>query len=138
MFRRLLLAAALLVSCASTLSAADANRLTYLESLDPYYVSQSFPKLTTPQWVGEEGVDAVVILAIDDLRNADRYEKFLRPILDRQKQIDGNAHLSIMTCSIDPKEPRLQDWLSEGVSLETHTIDHPCPLLKNHDLLSVT
>ena len=31
------------------------NRLTYLdEPCDPYYVGQSFPKLITPQWVGEK------------------------------------------------------------------------------------
>ena len=114
-------------------AAADANRLTYLDTLDPYYLSRDFPKLTTPQWVGEEGVDAVVVLAIDDLRDAAKYEKFLRPILNRMEQIDGKAHLSIMTCKIDPNEPQLQRWLKEGVSLETHTVDHPCPLLKDGD-----
>ena len=39
-----------------------------------------------------------------------------------------------MTCDIDPKEEHLQKWLKEGVSLETHTVDHPCPLLKDGDL----
>ena len=113
--------------------AADANRLAYLDNLDPYYVSKDFPRLITPQWVGENGVDAVVILAIDDMQKPEPYEKFLRPILDRLKQIDGKAHLSIMTRSIDPKHPQLQKWLEEGVSLETHTIDHPCPLLQAGD-----
>jgi putative membrane-bound dehydrogenase-like protein len=112
----------------------DANRLTYLDTLDPYYVSSGSPKLTTPQWVGEEGVDAVVILAIDDMRDVMRYETFLRPILNRMEQIDGKAHLSIMTCSVPPDEPRLQQFLKEGVSLETHTVDHPCPLLQKGDL----
>src|SRR6516162_5140212 len=54
--------------------AADANRLTYLDESDPYYVSRTFPKLITPQWVGEEGVEAVVILAIDDMRGHERWE----------------------------------------------------------------
>jgi len=121
------------VAAGIPLSAADGNRLTYLDNLDPYYVSRSFPRLTTPQWVGEEGVDAVVIMAVDDMRDAPTYEKFLRPILDRMEQIDGKAHLSIMTCRIDPKEPHLQKWLEEGVSLETHTVDHPCPLLQGGD-----
>ena len=40
----------------------DGNRLTYLDGSDPYYVSLSHPKLTTPQWVGEAGVEAVVTL----------------------------------------------------------------------------
>ncbi len=29
--------------------ASDANRLTYLDSNDPYYPSRTFPKLITPQ-----------------------------------------------------------------------------------------
>ena len=33
----------------------SANRFTYLDHpLDPYYVGRHFPKLTTPQWFGEE------------------------------------------------------------------------------------
>src|SRR5215469_10793855 len=44
----------------------DANRLTYLDEPDPFYVARDFPKLTTPQWIGEPGVEAAVILAIDD------------------------------------------------------------------------
>ena len=47
---------------------ADGNRLAYLDESDPYYVGRGFPKLITPQWVGEEGVEAVVVLAIDDMR----------------------------------------------------------------------
>ncbi|GIW93502.1 MAG: hypothetical protein KatS3mg110_1543 [Pirellulaceae bacterium] len=118
------------------LSATDqsANRLAYLdEFLDPYYVGLGFPKLETPQWAGESGVDAVVVLAIDDMRDTKRYELFLRPILERLKQIDGRAAVSIMTCSVDPQDPQLQQWLSEGVSIEVHTITHPCPCLKDGD-----
>lgn len=127
----LLLLAALAIE--RPLFANDGNRLVHLDNLDPYYVSRSFPKLVTPQWVGEDGVDAVVVFAIDDLRDAPTYEKFLRPILNRLEQIDGKAHLSIMTCRTDPNEPQLQNWLKEGVSLETHTVDHPCPLLQGGD-----
>jgi putative membrane-bound dehydrogenase-like protein len=110
--------------------AADGNRLTYLDGSDPYHVSRRSPRLVTPQWVGEEGVEAVVILAIDDMRDPAKYEAFLRPILQRLKRIDGRAPVSIMTNQIDPKDARLQGWLKEGLSLETHTIDHPCPLLQ--------
>ncbi len=113
--------------------AADGNRLTYLDADEPYYVSREFPKLTTPQWVGEEGVEAVVVLAIDDMRGHEKWEAYLRPILDRLKQIDGRAPVSIMTCQIDPEDPHLQKWLAEGLSLEVHTIDHPCPLLQGGD-----
>src|SRR5262245_46875249 len=62
---------------------ADGNRLAYLDENDPYYVSQKFPRLITPQWVGEDGVEAVVILAIDDMRGHEKWETFLRPILRR-------------------------------------------------------
>jgi putative membrane-bound dehydrogenase-like protein len=110
--------------------AADANRLTYLDESDPYYVGRTFPRLVTPQWVGEKGVQAVVILAIDDMRDPAVYEKFLRPILRRLKKIDGRAPLSIMSNRIDPRHPQLQKWLKEGLSLETHTLDHPCPFFQ--------
>src|SRR5215472_13365505 len=114
--------------------AGDGNRLAYLDECDPYYPNRTFPKLITPQWVGEDGVDCVVVLAIDDMRGHEKWEKFLRPILERLKKIDGRAPVSIMTCDIDPKDPHLQKWLKEGLSLETHTVDHPCPLLADGDL----
>ena len=60
--RRPALLAALLAAPAD---AADGNRLAYLGTVDPYYPSRHFPKLVTPQRIGEEGVDAVVVLAID-------------------------------------------------------------------------
>ena len=108
----------------------NGNRLTYLdEPCNPYYVHRDFPKLTTPMWVGDEGVEAVVILGIDDMRGHEKWEAYLRPILNRLKQIDGRAPVSIMTCTIDPKHPHLQQWLEEGLSLEVHTVDHPCPRL---------
>lgn len=112
----------------------NGNRLAYLdEPADPYYVHRDFPKLITPQWVGEEGVDAVITLGIDDMRDAAKYEAYLRPILDRLKKIDGRAPVSIMTCKIDPATPQLQTWLKEGLSIEAHTADHPCPIWKVGD-----
>jgi putative membrane-bound dehydrogenase-like protein len=114
--------------------AADGNRLTYLDSSDPYYVGLDFPKLITPQWVGEDGVEAVVVLAIDDMTdNIPKYEAYLRPILNRLKQIDGRAPVSIMTCRVDPKDPHLQRWLAEGLNIDVHTLTHPCPLLQKGD-----
>jgi putative membrane-bound dehydrogenase-like protein len=94
---------------------------------DPYYPTRHSPRLTTPQWVGEPGVEAVVILAIDDMRDPKRYETFLRPILRRLQKIDGRAPLSIMTNQVRPGDPLLQTWLKEGLSIECHTIEHPCP-----------
>src|SRR5262249_4774191 len=67
------------------------------------------------------------------MREPQKYETFLRPILRRLQQIDGRAPLSIMTCLVDPQDPQLQTWLKEGLSLEVHTIDHPCPILAGGD-----
>jgi putative membrane-bound dehydrogenase-like protein len=119
------LALALLLAVPAAASAA--------EDFNPYYPHRGYPRLITPQWIGEDGVDCVVILAIDDMRDPAQYEKFLRPILERLKKIDGRAPVSIMTCKIDPKHEHLQKWLKEGLSLETHTVDHPCPLLRDGD-----
>ena len=81
-----LFAVVFLLVLTSISSAADGNRLAYLDGpLDPYYPHRDFPKLITPQWVGEEGVECVVTLAIDDMREPAKYEAFLRPILDRLK-----------------------------------------------------
>lgn len=113
---------------------ADGKRLGYLHDFcDPYYVGLDYPKLITPQWVGEEGVEAVVVLAIDDMRDPAKYEAYLRPILERLKQIDGRAPVSIMTNSVDPKDPQVQTWVKEGLTIEVHTVDHPCPLLQGGD-----
>jgi len=75
-------------------------------------------KLTTPQWIGEPGVEAAVILAIDDMNDPPNGKKFLRPILNRLKQIDGRAPVSIMTVSIKPEDPNSNPG-SRGLSLET-------------------
>ena len=121
---------------AAIVAAADGNRLAYLDGpLDPYYPHREFPKLITPQWVGEEGVECVVTLAIDDMRDSAKYEAFLRPILERLKKIDGRAPVSIMSCRVDPKDPQLQAWLKEGLSIEVHTYDHPCPCLQDGGLV---
>ncbi len=104
-----------------------------LDDVDPYHPGRGFPKLITPLWVGEPGVEAVVVLAIDDMRDPAKYETYLRPILNRLKAIDGRAPLSIMTNQVNPADPRLQGWLAEGLSLEVHTLTHPCPCLQKGD-----
>ena len=101
--------------------------------VQPYYPNGEFPKLITPQWVGEDGVDTVITLGIDDMRDTAGYEAYLRPILSKLMEIDGRAPVSIMTCSVDPQDPQLQQWLSEGLSIEVHTSDHPCPCLQGDD-----
>ena len=50
------------------------------------------------------------------MRDPAKYETYLRPILDRLKAIDGRAPVSIMTCQVEPDDPRLQAWLKEGLS----------------------
>jgi putative membrane-bound dehydrogenase-like protein len=135
---RLLSAFVVLLSCLSNViaHAADGNRLAYLDGpLDPYYPHRDFPKLITPQWVGDDGVECVVTLAIDDMRETGKYETFLRPILNRLKQIDGRAPVSIMSCRVNPAEEQLQQWLKEGLSIEVHTYDHPCPCLQDGGLV---
>ena len=93
---------ALLVLSSSLAMAADANRLTYLdEYCDPYYPHRDFAKLTTPQWVGEPGVECVVVLSIDDMRDPEKYEAFLRPILDRLQALTGYRHRYPLVQTID-------------------------------------
>jgi putative membrane-bound dehydrogenase-like protein len=104
-----------------------------LMEVNPYSPHAGYPKLVTPQWIGEPGVEAAVVLAIDDMSDPARYEAYLRPILERLKQIDGRAPVSIMTCKVRPDDPRLQQWLKEGLSIEVHTLSHPCPMLQKGD-----
>ncbi len=118
-------------------TASPAERLEYLDAFsDPYYPTLQTARLTTPQWVGQEGVDAAVVLSTDDLQDevVDRYEKFWRPVLERLKKIDGRAPLSIMSLRVSPDLPQLKRWIEEGVSIEAHTIDHRHPLLQGGDL----
>ena len=66
-FRLLAASAAVLLAC-FTAAAWDANRLTYLDEDDPFHVGLDFPALITPQWVGEEGVTAVVTRPLEPWR----------------------------------------------------------------------
>ncbi len=114
---------------------SDANRLAYLDEFsDPYYVGLNTAKLSVPQWVGQPGVEAAMVLAIDDMGSVEPFEAHLRPIIKRLQAIDGRAAVSIMTNNIDPKHPHLQKWLKEGLSIEAHTRQHRCPCLQESDL----
>ena len=81
-------------------------------------MDRDFPRLVTPQWIGDPEIEAVVVLAIDDMRDPARYEAYLRPILDRLNQVQGQASMSIMTNRVDPQDPQLQAWLREGVNVD--------------------
>ena len=117
---------------APSLFAADGNRLTHLdEPNNPWQFDFGSPKLVTPQWIGEAGVEAVVVLAIDDMSgDGQRFRDYLTPIIDRLKQIDGRGPVSITCNRPDPIHTNMQWFLAQGVSLETHTMTHPCPLLQ--------
>ena len=123
---------------ATHVSRSPANRLTYLDEVDPFHPHREFPKLTTPQWVGEQGVEAVVTFGIDDMRGPERYETFLRPMLERLKKIDGRAPVSIFTNSFNPDHPQAKIWIKEGLSIEVHTLTHPCPLLQQGNFRRAT
>src|SRR5262245_43017328 len=69
----------------------DGKPIASVDPVNPYYPHRDFPRLITPLWAGEPGVEAVVVLAIDDMRDPARYEAYLRPILNRLKAIDGRA-----------------------------------------------
>jgi hypothetical protein len=129
----MLIPALLLATLAQAPFSTDVNRFAYLDTLDPYYVSLDFPRLETPQWIGEEGVDAAIFLSIDDMRTHENYEEFLRPVLERLKQIDGRAPVTIFTNFIETDNPHVQQWLGEGLHLDVHTVKHPCPLLAGGD-----
>ncbi|MGB0742382.1 MAG: polysaccharide deacetylase family protein [Planctomycetaceae bacterium] len=113
---------------------ADAVPFADTDPASPWYPHRDFPHLKTSEWTGDAETKAVIVLAIDDMRDSAKYEQYLRPILNRLKQIDGRAPLSIMTNQILPADSQLQSWLGEGVTIECHTADHPCPLLNDGDL----
>jgi len=117
---------------------AAANRFTYLDAVEPYYVSHTFPKLTTPMWVGTEGVESAVLMEIWDLseqgKDSTAYENFLRPLLMRLKDVAGRAPVSIFAIRVNPGDPQLQKWIDEGLSLDAHTSQHLCPTCLHGDL----
>jgi len=108
-------------------------RALELDPANPWHPHAGSPRLLTPEWAGDQTTQAVIVLAIDDMRDPAKYESWLRPVLNRLKQIDGRAGLSIMTNDVKPDDPQLQSWLGEGVSIECHSADHPCPLLQGGD-----
>ena len=114
---------------------SEVNRLAHLdEPNNPWQVSIKSAKLITPQWIGEEGVEAVAVLAIDDMSgDGQHFRNYLSPIIERLKLIDGRGPVSITCNRPEPDHPNMQWFLEQGVSLETHTLTHPCPLLQRYD-----
>jgi hypothetical protein len=110
----------------------DANRLVHLdEPNNAWQFDRGSPLLVTPQWIGEDGVEAAVVLAIDDMSgDGQHFRNYLSPIIARLKEIDGRGPVSITCNRPEPNHANMQWFLDQGVSLETHTRTHPCPLLQ--------
>lgn len=132
---RSLCAVSSLLLSVSFLWAGEGSRLVHLdEPNNPWQFDHGSPKLITPQWIGEKGVEAVAVLAIDDMSgDGQHFRDYLTPIIERLKVIDGRGPVSITCNRPDPKHPNMQWLLGQGVSLETHTLSHPCPLLQRLD-----
>ena len=114
---------------------ADGNRLVHLdEPNNPWQFNRQSAKLITPQWIGEDGVDGVAVLAIDDMSgDGQHFRNYLTPIIERLKLIDKRGPVSITCNRPQPEHPNMQWFFDQGVSLETHTLTHPCPLLQRYD-----
>ena len=128
------------------MGAGSGSRFAYLDEENPYYVDGDFPKLTTPMWIGEEGVDAAILLSIDDMcrpfpqerpkglpvyaRQPRVYYDFLKPAMDRLRQIDGRAPISVFCLQLDRDDALVQEMLRLGLSMECHTFTHPVPLMR--------
>jgi len=123
------------------------NRFAYLDEDNPYYPDGDFPKLITPMWVGEDGVDAVICLTIDDMcrtfpegkrprglpsyaRRPKVYYDFLKPVIDRLQEIDGRAPVTAFCLQLDAEDKLVRHMQELGMSMECHTWTHPVPLMR--------
>ncbi|MFM7868626.1 MAG: hypothetical protein ACKPHU_30785, partial [Planctomycetaceae bacterium] len=62
-------------------------RALELDPASPWHPHAGSPRLLTPEWAGDQTTQAVIVLAIDDMRDPAKYESWLRPVLNRLKQI---------------------------------------------------
>ena len=141
-----LIAAVFLLGTISLMANGIGSRFAYLTEDDPYYPNGDFPKFTTPSWIGEPEVEAVIVLSIDDMcrpfpksrpkglptyaRQPKVYFDFLKPVADRLIQIDGRAPISVFALQLDPDDAIVQQMLAMGMSMECHTFTHPVPLMR--------
>ncbi len=136
----------LLAASHGVLANGAGSRFAYLAEEDPYYPDGEFPRFTTPMWVGEEGVEAVIALTIDDMcrpfpqgrpkglpvyaRQPRVYLNFLQPVVDRLLAIDGRAPVSVFSLQLDEEDAVVRKMLALGMSMECHTFTHPVPLMR--------
>lgn len=141
--RKPLLALLLLAGAAAAADGRPGSRFAHLDEHDPYYPGLSTARLTTPMWIGEEGVEAVVQLSIDDMGRLDPafrlmsyakspqfYHRFLEPAIERLQRIDGRAPISVYALQARADDPWFQRMLKEGLSIEAHTFTHAVPFLR--------
>ncbi len=98
--------------------AGDANRLVELDGETSWTGRPGEPKLITPQWVGEAGIECVVLLGVEADGVLAEWEPVVRPIVERLKQINGRAPLSLFARDVEPGAQPLRAWLSDGVRVE--------------------
>lgn len=91
--------------------------------------------LPTPAWIGEQGVDAAVIVSVDDLRGAklQKYNDFLSPILQELRSNNywseqANPSITIFACDLFGLTASRITNLTRTYDLQVHTISHNCPL----------
>lgn len=138
-----LLALLLLAGDAPAADERPGSRFAYLDERDPYYPGLSTARLTTPMWIGEEGVEAVVQLSIDDMGRLDPafrltsyakspqfYHRFLQPAIERLQRIDGRAPVTVYALQARSDDPWFQRMVQEGLSIEAHTFTHAVPFLR--------
>ena len=75
---------------------SEANRLAHLdEPNNPWQVNIRSAKLITPQWIGEEGIQGVAVLAIDDMSgDGQNFRDYLTPIIERLKHYSCNVNIT--------------------------------------------
>lgn len=56
---------------------------------------------------------------------------------NRLAYLHGPVPVSIAINQIDRADPELQAWIQQGLSIEVHTMDYPCPLSKDSGFTEV-
>ena len=119
---------------------AGGSRFDYLEESGPFYPNGDFPRLITPQWIGEPGVDAVIHLTVDGISQVKSLPDhaltpaacldFLEPAIRYLTAIDGRAPITLYALRVHPRDPTLKRLADAGIATESHTFTHPVPLLQ--------
>ncbi|MGI9456606.1 MAG: PVC-type heme-binding CxxCH protein, partial [Aeoliella sp.] len=126
---------AALATCTAEAPAGVANRLNYLDDFcEPFYPQRELAKLTTPQWIGQSGVEAVVILTIEGSANDAALRAALAPIVDRLKTIDEGVPLTIFTESPPKVRTEWEAWCEAGLTFEPTLLHHDGPLLSEQGI----